>query len=206
MKNITRTLILASALLASTSGFAKVNYEPGTYDIDPMHSKVGFEIPHLVITTVEGNFRKFDGKIELAQKFTDSKVEATVDTSSIDTGVADRDKHLRSADFFDVEKHPKMTFKSTSISGDPENFKLEGDLTIKGVTKRVTFDSKFLGQVKDAYGNLKSAVNATTKIKRKEYGLNWSKAVEAGPVVGDEVTISLKLEAGKPTAKDAKKK
>lgn len=167
----------------------------GKYVLDTAHSKVGFEIPHLVITTVEGRFTKFDGEIELAEKFADSKVNATIDVASIDTANGDRDKHLRSADFFDVAKYPKMTFKSKKVTGSQEKFKVVGDLTIRDVTKEVTLDGKFLGVVKDAMGNNKAAFSASTQINRQDYGLKWNKMVEAGPTVGDEVTISLKLEA-----------
>lgn len=170
----------------------------GKYAVDIAHSKVGFEIPHLVITTVEGRFDKYEGEIELAEKFTDSKVSATIDINSIDTGNGDRDKHLKSADFFDAAKYPSMTFKSKKITGTAENFKVVGDLTIKGVTKEVTLDGKFLGVVvNDGFGNTKAAFTAGTKINRQDYGLKWNKMVEAGPTVGDEVTISLKVEAAK---------
>lgn len=166
----------------------------GKYSVDPAHSKVGFEIPHLVISSVEGRFAAFESEIELADKFTDSKVSATVDTASIDTANADRDKHLKSADFFDTAKYPKMTFKSKKITGTANDFKIVGDLTIKDKTKEVTLDGKFLGTVKDPNGNTKAAFTATGKIIRQQFGLNWSKLVEAGPLVGDEVTINLKIQ------------
>lgn len=200
--NHKQTLLIALAI--STLGFtaqaadkAKPASQAGKYALDTAHSKVGFEIPHLVISTVEGRFAKYDGEIELAEKFTDSKVTASIDVSTIDTSNGDRDKHLKSADFFDVAKYPKMTFKSKKITGTAENFKVVGDLTIKDKTKEVTLDGKFLGVVKDGYGNEKAAFNATTKINRQEFGLKWSKAVEVGPVVGDEVTISLKVQGAK---------
>ncbi|AZZ36226.1 polyisoprenoid-binding protein [Bdellovibrio sp. qaytius] len=169
----------------------------GKYNLDEAHSKVGFEIPHLVISSVEGRFTKFEGEIELADKFTDSKVNATIDIASIDTSNGDRDKHLKSPDFFDAAKYPKMTFKSKKITGTAEKFKIVGDLTIKETTKEVTLDGKFLGVVKDAYGNDKAAFTASTKINRQEYGLKWGKMVEAGPAVGDEVTITLKVQGAK---------
>ncbi len=201
--NHKQTLLIALAI--STLGFttqaadkkAAASSQAGKYTLDEAHSKVGFEIPHLVISTVEGRFTKYDGEIELADKFTDSKVTASIDVSTIDTSNGDRDKHLKSADFFDVAKYPKMTFKSKKITGTPENFKVVGDLTIKDKTKEVTLDGKFLGVVKDAYGNEKAAFNASTKINRQQFGLKWSKAVEVGPVVGDEVTISLKVQGAK---------
>lgn len=173
---------------------APVANSAGKYSIDPAHSKVGFEVTHLVIASVEGRFDKFEGDIEIGEKFADSKVSATIDTASIDTANDDRNKHLKSPDFFDAAKYPKMTFKSKKITGTPENFKVTGDLTIKDVTKEVTLDGKFLGTVKDAYGNTRGAFNASGKINRQDYNLKWNKAVEAGPMVGDEVTINLKVE------------
>lgn len=184
---------LIAGLLFAAQAFAQV--PAGKYDIDPMHSKVGFEIPHLVISSVEGKFNTFSGGMDLQDKFEKSKVEASIDVASIDTGVTDRDTHLKSPDFFDAAKFPKLSFKSTKIEGKPESFKLTGDLTIHGVTKKVTLDGKYLGTVKDAYGQQKVAFNATGKINRKDFGLTWGKAVEAGPVVGDEVTLSLKIQA-----------
>lgn len=191
---ITTTLI---SLALTSTAFAASKLEAGRYNIDPIHSKVGFEIPHLVISSVEGTFKTFSGVISVDEKFDKTKLEADVDIASIDTGVADRDKHLKSPDFFDVAKFPKMTFKSTSISGKAESFKLTGDLTLKGKTKKVTFDTVYKGTVADAYGNLKAAFVGTTKINRKDFDLTWGKVVEAGPVVGDEVTIELKIQAAK---------
>lgn len=191
-------LTLMTCSLIGTTALAQAKYAAGAYQIDPAHSKVGFEIPHLVISTVEGKFNNFEGKIDLKDKFENSKVGVTADISSIDTGVAKRDDHLKSPDFFDAAKNPKMKFESTGISGTSDNFKLTGNLTIKGVTKKVTFDGKYLGQVKDGYGNEKVAFTAKTKISRKDFGLTWNTMVEAGPVVGDEVTIDLRIQAALP--------
>lgn len=202
------TLLIALAITAfgftthaadkkDTKVAAASTSQAGKYAIDPAHSKVGFEIPHLVISSVEGRFTKYEGEIDFAEKFTDSKVTAKIDTSSIDTSNDDRNKHLKSADFFDVAKYPNITFKSKKITGTPEKFTVVGDLTIKDKTKEVTLDGKFLGLVKDAYGNDKAAFTATTKINRQDYNLKWGKMVEAGPVVGDEVTITLKVQGAK---------
>jgi polyisoprenoid-binding protein YceI len=192
-----KTLLVLTALVTSASAFA-ADYKPGNYDVDPAHTKVGFEVPHLVISTVEGHFNKFSGKAELAEKFEKSKFNVTVDTASVDTGVAKRDEHLKSPDFFDVAKFPSMAFVSTSVVGKPASFKLVGDLTIHGVTKKVTFDAKYLGAVNDGMGNEKTAFTAKTKINRKDFGLKWGGMMEAGPVVGDEVTLDLRVEAGHP--------
>lgn len=177
----------------SASTISKI--QAGLYNLDTAHSKVGFEIPHLVISSVEGRFTAYEGQIELKENIQDTKVNVVINTDSIDTSQSDRDKHLKSSDFFDSAKFPKMTFKSKKITGTFEKFKLIGDLTIKDKTREVTLDGSFLGLVTDAYGNKKAAFNATTKINRQDFGLTWGKLVEAGPVVGDEVTITLKIQA-----------
>ena len=189
-------LVLSSFIAATAFGAAK--FEAGSYQIDPAHSKIGFEIPHLVISTVEGRFTKFEGSVDLNSTFAKSVFKATVDASSVDTGVAKRDEHLVSPDFFDAKKFPTLTFSSTEVKGTPEAFKLTGDLTIHGVTKKVTFDSKYLGTVVDGYGNQKVAFQGKAKINRKDFGLAWSQAVEAGPVVGDQLEILLNVQAGRP--------
>jgi polyisoprenoid-binding protein YceI len=197
MKKLSAFVLLSLLSLQSPVAFAATGLPEGNYSIDPAHSKVGFEIPHLVISTVEGRFPTFEGTVTAGKKFQDTKIEAKVDVGSIDTGVKKRDEHLKSEDFFDAAKYPAMTFKSSKITGGPQSFKMEGDLTIHGVTKKVTFDSRYLGSVKDAYGNTKAAFSAKTKISRKAFGLTWGKMVEAGPVVGDEVTIDLRIQAAK---------
>lgn len=194
-----RSVLTLSALTLLTAGsaFAVAPAASGKYQIDPSHSKVGFEISHLVVSSVEGRFNTHKGELVVGDKPEKLEVNSEIETASIDTGIADRDKHLRSPDFFDVEKFPKITFKSKKVTGSPEKLKIVGDLTIHGVTKEVTLDGKFKGAVKGMYGEERVAYEANTKIKRKDFGLNWGKLVEAGPVVGDEVTISLKVEATK---------
>lgn len=198
---LNKCVLTIGLLIAASIASAETKIETGAYQIDPMHSKVGFEIPHLVISTVEGKFKTFQGKLDLNENFTKSKLEASADIDSIDTGVSKRDDHLKGPDFFDAKKYPKMTLVSKSISGTPESFKLEGDLTIHGKTKRVTFDGKYLGAVTDGFGNRKAAFQASTKINRKDFGLTWNNMVEAGPVVGDQVTIDLKIQAAKAAEK-----
>jgi polyisoprenoid-binding protein YceI len=194
--------VLATGIAFSAFGLmAQARYAPGSYQLDPAHSKVGFEIPHLVVSTVEGRFTKFDGQIDLAEPFAKSKANVSIDLHSIDTGEDKRDEHLRSPDFFDVKKFPKMTFVSSEFTGTPEAFKLTGNLTLHGVTRKVTLDGKYLGTVVDGYGNQKAAFAAKGKINRKDFGLTWSNIVEAGPVVGDEVTIDLRLQAARPLKK-----
>lgn len=193
--------VVAMAVLALGVHANAKDVEAGTYQIDAMHSSVGFEIPHLVISTVEGKFTQVEGQLDLDKKFTNSKATAKIAVASIDTGVGKRDEHLKSPDFFDAAKHSDITFKSSKVEGTPEAFKLTGDLTIKGTTKKVTLEGKYLGSVVDGYGNQKVAFTLKGKINRKDFGLTWSQAVEAGPVVGDEVTLTLKLQAGHPAAK-----
>lgn len=166
--------------------------------VDPTHSEVEFKIKHLVISTVTGKFTSFEGSIESASEtdFTDANVDFGIDVTSIDTSNADRDGHLKSGDFFDAEKYPKLTFKSTSFTkkGDVD-YKLVGDLTIKDVTKEVTFDVELGGTAADPYGNFKAGFEATSKISRKEFGLTWSAVTDAGSiVVGDEVKILLNVQ------------
>ncbi|MEN0059090.1 MAG: YceI family protein [Bdellovibrio sp.] len=200
MKQMALTILLT---LTSLTGFAADKAIPaGSYTLDPAHSKVGFEIPHLVISTVEGRFTAFDGSITIDPKFEKSKAQINIDVASIDTGNKDRDDHLRSPDFFDIAKKDgaKMVFVSKKIVGSGDNFKIIGDLTLKGVRKEVTLEVKYLGNVNDAYGNNKVVFTATGKLNRKDFGLTWGKMVEVGPVVGDEVTLNLKIQANKPVA------
>lgn len=200
-----KSFALLSLILASQAFAATPKLEAGKYSIDPAHSKVGFGISHLVISTVEGVFSQYSGDIELGKKIEETKVNVSVDVASVDTHNADRDKHLKSVEFFDVEKFPKMTFVSKKISGPAEALKVFGDLTMHGVTKPVTLDGKYLGVVNDPFGNTKAVFTAKGKINRKDFGLTWSKVVEAGPVVGNEVELDFRVEAGKPTAKNAAK-
>ncbi|MNK06209.1 hypothetical protein D3C87_241010 [compost metagenome] len=195
--------LVASTLFTvlASSAFAAQTIPAGSYTLDNAHSKVGFEIPHLVISTVEGRFDKFDGSVVIDPKIEKSKVNVNIDVTTIDTANKDRDDHLRSPDFFDAAKFGKMTFVSKKITGTPEALKITGDLTIKGKTKSVVLDAKYLGDVKDAYGNHKVVFTATSKINRKDFGLTWNAAVEVGPVVGDEVTLNLKIQANKPVDK-----
>ena len=153
---------------------------------------------HLVITTVTGYFRSFDGTVvtEGEDDFTTGKIDFTIDTTSIDTNQAQRDEHLKSADFFDAASHPQMKFTSTSIEEKgSDEFVLRGDLAIGGVTKPVKFDVEFGGTVTDAYGNFKAGFEVSGKISRKEFGLTWSAVTEAGAVVvSDDVRIQASLQ------------
>ena len=168
------------------------------YQIDPSHSSVSFSIKHMMIAKVHGGFEKMTGcLIYDAQNPSLSTVEATIDAASINTREGQRDTHLKSADFFEVEKYPTLNFKSTSIekAGDTE-LKVKGDLTIHGVTQQVTLDVEGpTAEMKDPWGNTKIGASATTKIKRKDFGLTWNAALEAGGfLVGDDVNITLEVQ------------
>jgi len=163
-----------------------------TWNIDPAHTVVGFKVRHMMISNVKGTFGKISGVLTYDEADpANSTVVATVEVGSIATGDAQRDGHLQSADFFETEKFPTMTFKSFKVI--PEDGTVEGELTIKGVTKLVEFDVEGpTVPAKDPWGNLRVAVEATAKISRKDFGLTWNSALESGGVlVGDEVTITL---------------
>jgi polyisoprenoid-binding protein YceI len=168
-----------------------------TYLIDPAHSSVNFSIKHLMIAKVHGGFEKFSGKVHYdPQNPQDMQVEATIDTSSINTRDSQRDAHLRSAEFFDVDNYPNIIFVSKKIEVKRGELTIHGDLTIHGVTRPVTLEVEGPSEeIKDPWGNVKMGVSATTKVKRKDYGLSWNAALEAGGfLVGDDVNISLDIQ------------
>jgi polyisoprenoid-binding protein YceI len=186
--------LFALALALSTPALALAQ---SSWAVDPNHTHSSFTVRHLVISNVRGEFGKTTGTLKLDEKdLTKSTVEAVIETGTLDTRVPDRDKHLRSPDFFDVEKFPTMTFKSTKVEKAGEGkLKVAGNLTIKGVTKPVVLDvTGPTAEIKDPWGNTRRGISATTKINRKDFGLNWSKTIEAGPVVGDEVAIEIEGE------------
>lgn len=165
--------------------------------IDKSHSKIGFSVSHLVIAEVEGSFKNYSGMLESSQPdFTDAKIEFTVDVASISTENEMRDNHLKSDDFFNAEKYPSIVFRSTSFTKTSGNvYLLEGDLTIRDITKKVKFDVKYGGTVKDPWGNIKAGFKATTTINRFDYNLKWNTITEAGgAVVGQDVKIIVNIE------------
>ena len=175
----------------------------GTYVIDPSHTEVGFSVRHAGISKVRGKFEKFEGQIVVAENVAESSATVTIDASSINTGDANRDGHLRSADFWDAENKPTWTFVTGGLEGDGEEFSLKGDLTINGVTKPVALDVEYNGAVTDPFGSKRIGFSANTEISRKEFGLTWNAALEAGGVlVGDKVKILLEVEAT-PKAEEA---
>lgn len=167
-----------------------------TWQIDATHSQATFSVKHMMISTVKGHFEVLSGQLELDEQHPENSwVEAQVDVASINTRDAKRDGHLRSPDFFDVEKYPTITFKSTKITPLGNNeYRVTGNLTLHGITKEETFHAEYSGQVKDLYGMQRAAFNVTGKINRKDYGLNWNVALETGGVlVAEEVKIEIDL-------------
>ncbi len=171
--------------------------EKAVYALDPSHTSVEFVVRHLMIAKVRGRFTKFDGQIELAPASDlPLSITATIDAASIDTREDQRDAHLRSADFFDVETYPHLTFESERIAGTPEAFTVEGKLTIHGITRAVTLSGSFEGRATDPWGGVRVGYAAHATINRKDFGLTWNAPLEAGGVVvGDEVRIELNVEA-----------
>ena len=166
-----------------------------SYTIDADHTTISFKVKHL-FSNVQGTFKKFEGSFTYDPNKPETwKTEATIQADSIDTNVAERDKHLRSKDFLEVEKYPTITFKSTGVSDmTPAGAKLSGLLTIHGVEKPVILDLEILGEAKDPWGNVAAGFTATTKINRKDFGLTWNQALETGGVlVGEEIAITLEV-------------
>ena len=168
--------------------------------IDPTHSEIGFKVKHMMFTNVSGKFGTYEATIATEDdNFENASIEFSADINSIDTNNADRDNHLKSADFFDADNHPKLTFKASSFTKiDGHNYELTGDLSIKGVTKTVKFPVEFSGLMKDPWGNTKAGLNIDGKINRKDWGLNWNSALETGGVlVGEEVKLNIELQLAK---------
>lgn len=170
---------------------------PANYEIDTAHSRVGFSVRHLGVSNTRGSFSKFSGTVFLDEATPqNSKVAVEIETASLDTATAKRDEHLRSPDFFDVKKHPKMTFKSSAVERVGGGYRVTGDLTIKGITKPTVLSVEPLTpEVKDPWGGVRRGTRAIARINRQDFGLTWNKALETGGfVVGDDVSIELELE------------
>ena len=195
MKSI-KSLVLAAALLTSTAAFAAVD----TYSVDKSHSSTTFKVRHLM-ANVTGQFKDYNAAINIDRaNLANSTVEFTINAASIDTGNADRDKHLQSEDFFFVEKNPTITFKSTAVKATKTKdlYNVTGDLTMRGVTRRLTLPVSVLGFGKDPWGNEKAGFEITTTLNRKDYGINWNKALDTGGVLlGEDVIVNINLEAVK---------
>jgi len=167
------------------------------WTLDPVHTHIGFSVKHMMVTTVRGQFRKYGGTVRLDPKdFARSSFEGEVDVASIDTGVADRDTHLRSNDFFDAPHHPKITFKSSRIESKGEGeYVVHGDITIRGVTKPLALDVEFHGTSKNPYGKTVAGLTASGSINRKDFGVSFNALLETGGVaVGEKVKLELEVE------------
>lgn len=175
----------------------------GAWDLDPAHTVISFAARHAMVATVRGRFREFTGVLNLdADNHANSSAEVTIQTASIDSGVQQRDDHLRGDDFLEAEKYPTMTFKSTRAEVDGDEYKLYGDLTIKDVTKPVELDVEYNGTATDPYGNLRAGFDGRTAINRKDWGLGWNVALEAGGIlVGEKIKIGLDISAIKRSEK-----
>ena len=171
---------------------------PGTWTVDTTHSRIGFTARHLMIAKTRGHFTSFSGTITVPEDRLASTVVASVDANSITTDDANRDGHLKSADFFDSENHPTWTLTSTGIKADGGDYILSADLTIRGTTRPVEFELEFEGVTKDPWGNTKAGFTAKTEINRKDFGLDFNVALETGGVlVGDKVKVEIEIEAAK---------
>lgn len=168
-----------------------------TWKLDPTHSAIEFSAKHLMITTVKGRITDVEGTIHIDEKNPkNSSVEATLKATSLDTRTEQRDQHLRSADFLDVEKYPVIKFRSTRIEGGTQEFKLTGDLSIRDITREITLDVQFEGQTKDPWGGERVGFSATGKIDRRDFGLTWNQAMETGALlVGNDIKLSLEVQA-----------
>lgn len=191
---MTRTLLLIPAfffLLASSS------IASSTYAVDASHSQIHFSVDHLMFFKVRGNFNEFSGQVDVdPADQTLTSARATINTASVNTRNEKRDEHLRSDDFFAAENHPTITFVSKQVTGSGDNITVVGDITIRGVTKEITLKGAFVGAATDPQGNQRAGFAATGELNRKDFGLNWNKAMETGGVVvGDTVEIGLEVAA-----------
>jgi polyisoprenoid-binding protein YceI len=175
--------------------------ETTTWTIDPAHTSIEFAVKHMMFTTVRGRFKDFSGTIEADEQNPDrSRVTVEIKASSLDTGNADRDAHLRSADFLDVENHPTITFRSKRVEGamkkEGDRFRMTGDLTIRGTTIEVTLDCQYEGTGKDPWGGIRAGSRAEGRIDRRDWGLKWNQALETGGIlVANEVRLEVEVQA-----------
>jgi polyisoprenoid-binding protein YceI len=176
----------------------------GTWTIDPSHSEVSFTVRHLMVAKVRGTFEKFEGTLTIAEDPLASKVEASIDLASINTRDEQRDAHLRSPDFFETDTYPAMTFTSTSVTPDGDDYTVVGDLTIKGTTRPVELSLEFNGVHPDPWGGTRAGFSAETEISRKEFGVDFEVPMDGpGVVVGDKIKVALEVEAVLQSADDA---
>lgn len=166
------------------------------WSIDPTHSEIGFKVKHMMFTNVSGKFTTYDAEITTEDNdFTKSNIAFSADIDSIDTNNVDRDNHLKSADFFDAATNPKLTFVATSLTKKDDDYQLNGQLTLRGITKAIQLEAEVSPAMNDPWGNTKIGLNINGKINRKDWGLNWNSALETGGVlVGEEVKLTIELQ------------
>lgn len=195
------TFSLGLSLGLSLEGTARAS----NWEIDPAHTTAGFKVRHLMISNVKGEFTGIAGTINLDEKdLLKSKIDVSMDVGSVNTGNAKRDEHLKTADFFDAQKFPKLTFKSTKIEKSGDKLAMTGDLTLHGVTKPVTLMVELTTEIRDPWGNVRRGANATGKLNRKDFGLTWNKTLDGGGVaVSDEVQLTIEAELTKGKDKAA---
>lgn len=178
--------------------------EQPNWNLDTSHSGVTFSVRHMGLATVRGSFERFELAVETDDSGIPTRVKADIDVASISTGSPDRDAHLRSADFFDAENHPKITFESTSITKTDDELTIDGDLTMRGVTNDVAFTADFTGPINDPWGNPRIAADAQGKINRTRWGLTWNQVLEAGSLlVGEDVKFQISAQVVKPQPVEA---
>lgn len=197
MKRILSAVLVPLSVMAVAVLPAVPAQAADVYAIDKGHSEVSFQIRHLV-TNVRGRFNDFEGTVNLdPQNLTKSSVDFRIKAASIDTGLPDRDKHLRNADFFDVEKYPEITFKSKSVkAAGKDKYNVTGDFTMHGVTKEITLPVTYAGTAKDPWGGTRAGFEIETVVDRKDYGITWNKALDAGgAMLSDDVKVAINLEA-----------
>lgn len=183
-------------MTTTTTTALPAGVRPGTWTIETSHSRAGFTVRHAGISKTHGTVEITSGQIVIGDTVEESSVVATLDPATVDTGSEQRDGHLKSADFFDVENHPVWEFRSTAVRADGEDFAIDGDLTIHGVTRPITLRTTFEGAATDPFGNERLGATATVEISRKDFGLTWNAALETGGVlVSDKVVITLDVEA-----------
>jgi polyisoprenoid-binding protein YceI len=195
-QKVKRSTNIGGFIMTSSTTVQIPGYVVGTWDIDAAHSTVGFSVRHMMVSKVRGYFREFSGELVTAEDPTQSSVTATVNMDSIDTRQEQRDAHIRSADFFDVSNHTEMTFRSTAVRTDGADWTVEGDLTIKGITKPVTLELELNGFGPDAYGGFRAGFSAKTEISRKAFGVDIDMPMDGGGVVvSDKINVELEIEA-----------
>jgi polyisoprenoid-binding protein YceI len=171
--------------------------EPGEWQLDPVHTSVEFLVRHLMVSKVRGRFTGVTGTIHIAEDPAESRVEVKIDPATVETGDEQRDQHLRSPDFFDVERYPEITFRSTRLEGEsPGYFRVHGDLTVHGVTRPVSLEAEYHGWTSSPFGDRRAGFSATTEVDREDFGLTWNVAIEAGGVlVGKKAKLDFEIEA-----------